>query len=69
MPKFMSIGIGDVSRHMISKALLDTITLDFEKEARAFQMCAFHDGVCEATMNAIRQDSSTRRSEDDAAGS
>ena len=53
-PGVHPIGIGEVSRCIISKALLKIIKVDIEGAAGPLQVCAGHDGGCEAATHAMR---------------
>ena len=49
------IGIGEVPRQIISKAVLSLFSLDVQDAAGPLQVCAGQDGGCEAAVHAMRQ--------------
>ena len=53
-PGVQPIGIGDVSRRVIAKALLFVIRTDIQLAAGALQTCASHDAGAEAVIHAMR---------------
>lgn len=48
------IGIGEVPRRIIGKAILKIIGSDVEEVAGPLQLCAGQDGGCEAAVHAVR---------------
>ena len=48
------IGVGEVPRRIIAKAILRTIGKDIEEAAGPLQACAGQDGGCEAAVHAMR---------------
>ena len=63
-PGVRPIGLGEVPRRNIAKAILRTIRKDVEEGAGPLQVCAGQDGGCEAAVHAMRsifQDSNTER--------
>jgi hypothetical protein len=48
------IGVGEVPRRIIAKAILRTIGKDIEEAAGPLQVCAGQDGGCEAAVHAMR---------------
>ena len=52
--KARPIGIGDVSRRIIAKAILCVIRTDIQLAAGALQTCAGHDAGAEAAIHAMR---------------
>ena len=61
-PGVRPIGVGEVPRRIIAKAILRTIGKDVEEAAGPLQVCAGQDGGCEAAVHAMRsifQDSNT----------
>ena len=53
-PGVRPIGIGDVSRRIIAKAILYVIRTDIQLAAGALQTCAGHDAGAEAAIHAMR---------------
>ena len=53
-PGIRPIGIGDVSRRIIAKAILYVIRTDIQLAAGALQTCAGHDAGAEAAIHAMR---------------
>ena len=49
-----SRGVGEVLRRIIAKAILRIIGKDIEDAAGLLQVCADHDGGCEAAVHAMR---------------
>ena len=49
----MRIGVGEVPRRIIAKAILHTIGKDTEEAAGPLQVCAGQDGGCEAAVHAM----------------
>ena len=61
-PGVRPIGVGEVPRRNIAKAIIRTIRKDVEEAAGPLQVCAGQDGGCEAVVHAmlsIFQDSNT----------
>ena len=54
-PGVQPIGIGDVSRRIIAKAILYVIRTDIQLAASALQTCADHDAGVEATIHAMKE--------------
>ena len=54
-PGVRPIGIGDVSRRIIAKAILYVIRTDIQLAAGALQTCAGHDAGAEAAIHAMRE--------------
>ena len=48
------IGIGEVPRRIIAKAILRIIGGDIEEAAGSLQLCAGQDSGCEAAIHAMR---------------
>ena len=63
-PGVRPIGIGEVSRRIIGKAVLHTIKTDIQEVAGSLQLCAGQPAGCEAAVHAARQ----LYSEDDTQG-
>ena len=53
-PGVRPIGVGEVPRRIIAKAILRTIGKDIEEAAGPLQVCAGQDGGCEAAVHAMR---------------
>ena len=53
-PGVRLIGVGEVLRRIIAKAVLRTIGKDIEEAAGPLQVCAGQDGGCEAAVHAMR---------------
>ena len=53
-PGVRPIGVGEVPRRIIAKAILRTIGKDVEDAAGPLQVCAGQDGGCEAAVHAMR---------------
>ena len=53
-PGVRPIGVGEVPRRIIAKAILCIIGGDIEKAAGPLQVCAGQDGGCEAAVHAMR---------------
>ena len=53
-PGVRPIGVGEVARRIIAKAILRTIGKDIEEAAGSLQVCAGQDGGCEAAVHAMR---------------
>ena len=53
-PGVRPIGVGEVPRRIIAKAILQIIGGDVEETAGALQLCAGQDGGCEAAVHAMR---------------
>ena len=53
-PGVRPIGVGEVPRRIIAKAILCTIGKDVEEAAGSLQICASQDGGCEAAVHAMR---------------
>ena len=53
-PGMRPIGVGEVPRRIIVKAILRTIGKDIEEAAGPLQVCAGQDGGCEAAVHAMR---------------
>ena len=53
-PGVRPIGVGEVLRCIIAKAVLRTIGKDIEEAAGPLQVCAGQDGGCEAAVHAMR---------------
>lgn len=51
---FHAVEIGEVPRRIISKSLLQIIKVDIEEAAGPLQVCASHNGWCEAAVQAVR---------------
>ena len=49
------IGVGEVPRRIIAKAILSLFRLDIQDAAGPLQVCAGQDGGCEAAIHAMRQ--------------
>ena len=62
-PGVRPVGVGEVPRCIIVKAILRTIGKDVEEAAGPLQVCAGQDGACEAAVHAMRsifQDANTK---------
>ena len=53
-PGIRPIGVGEVSRRIIGKAILSVISEDIEQVASTYQLCAGQKGGCEAAVHAMR---------------
>ncbi|MDA8002339.1 MAG: reverse transcriptase domain-containing protein, partial [Alphaproteobacteria bacterium] len=53
-PGVRPIGVGEVSRRIIGKAILSVISVDIQKVASTYQLCAGQKGGCEAAVHAMR---------------
>ena len=53
-PGVRPIGIGEVPRRIIAKAVLHLFRLDIQEAAGPLQVCAGQDGGCEAAVHAMR---------------
>ena len=54
-PGVRPIGVGEVIRRIIGKAILITLKYDIQDAVGPVQLCASHDGGCEATIHAMLQ--------------
>ena len=54
-PGVRPIGVGEVPRRIIAKAILSLFRLDIQDTAGPLQVCAGQDGGCEAAIHAMRQ--------------
>ena len=54
-PGVRPIGVGEVSRRIIAKAILRILKKDIEEAAGPLQLCAGQDGGCEAAVHAMKQ--------------
>ena len=54
-PGVRPIGVGEVPRRIIAKAVLSIFRLDIQDAAGPLQVCAGQDGGCEAAVHAMRQ--------------
>ena len=54
-PGVRPIGVGEVPRRIIAKAVLSLVRLDIQEAAGPLQVCAGQDGGCEAAIHAMRQ--------------
>ena len=54
-PGVRPIGVGEVPRRIIAKAVLSLFRLDIQDAAGPLQVCAGQDGGCEAAVHAMRQ--------------
>ena len=54
-PGVRPIGIGEVPRRIIAKAILQIIGYDVEEAAGSLQLCAGQDGGCEAAVHAMKK--------------
>ena len=54
-PGVRPIGVGEVPRRIIAKAVLRLFRLDIQEAAGPLQVCAGQDGGCEAAVHAMRQ--------------
>ena len=54
-PGVRPIGIGEVPRRIIAKAVLHLVDLDVREACGALQVCAGCEGGCEAAVHAVRQ--------------
>lgn len=54
-PGVRPIGVGEVPRRIIAKAVLRIVGQDVEKAAGPLQVCAGQEGGCEAAVHAMRQ--------------
>ena len=54
-PGVRPIGIGEVPRRIIAKAMLKTVRDDIQAAAGPLQTCAGHEGGCEAAVHAMRE--------------
>ena len=54
-PGVRPIGIGEVPRHIIAKAVLHLVDLDVREACGALQVCAGCEGGCEAAVHAVCQ--------------
>ena len=54
-PGVRPIGVGEVPRRIIAKAILKIIGSDVEEAAGPLQLCAGQDGGCEAAVHAMRR--------------
>ena len=54
-PGVRPIGIGEVPRRIIAKAVLSLFRLDIQQAAGPLQLCAGQEGGCEAAVHAMRQ--------------
>ena len=53
-PGVRPIGVGEIPRRIIAKAILKIIGNDVEEAAGPLQLCAGQDGGCEAVVHAMR---------------
>ena len=53
-PRVRPIGVGEVPRRIVAKAILRIIGKDVEEAAGPLQVCAGQDGGCEAAVHAMR---------------
>ena len=53
-PGVKPIGVGEVPRRIIGKAILRVVDSDVEEAAGPLQICAGQDGGCEAAVHAMR---------------
>ena len=53
-PGVRSIGVGEVSRRTMGKAILSVISEDIQQVASTYQLCAGQKGGCEAAVHAMR---------------
>ena len=56
------IGVGEVVRRIIGKAVLATVKMDILETAGPFQLCAGWDTSCEAAIHAMRSVFSEKKS-------
>ena len=49
-----AIGVGEVPRHIIGKAILWILSPDIEEAAGPLQVCAGYVGGCEGAIHAVR---------------
>ena len=54
-PGVRPIGVGEVPRRIIAKAVLRIVSKDVEAAAGPLQLCAGQDGGCEAAVHAMRK--------------
>lgn len=54
-PGLRRIGVGDILRRTVTKAVLTIIGGDMEEAAVPLQLCAGQDGDCEAAVHAMQQ--------------
>ena len=54
-PGVRPIGVGEVPRRIIAKAILRILKMDIEEAAGPLQLCAGQDGGCEAAVHAMKQ--------------
>ena len=54
-PGVRPIGVGEVPRRIIAKAVLRVVGRDIEEAAGPLQVCAGQDGGCEAAVHAVRE--------------
>ena len=54
-PGVRPIGVGEVPRCIIAKAILRILKKDIEDAAGSLQLCAGQDGGCEAAVHAMKQ--------------
>ena len=54
-PGVRPIGVGEVPRRIIAKAILRIISHDIEEAAGPLQVCAGQEGGCEAAVHAMRE--------------
>ena len=54
-PGVRPIGVGEVPRRIIAKAILSLFHLDIQDAAGSMQLCAGQDGGCEAAIHAMHQ--------------
>ena len=53
-PGVRPIGVGEVSRRIMGKAILSVISEDIQQVASTYQLCAGQKGGCEAAVHAMR---------------
>ena len=53
-PGVQPIGVGEVSRRIIGKAILSVISEDIQQVASSYQLCAGQKGGCKAAVHAMR---------------
>ena len=54
-PGVRPIGIEEIIRHIIAKAILQILALDIKEVAGSFQLCAGQEAGCEAAVHAMRK--------------
>ncbi len=54
-PGVRPIGVGEVPRRILAKAVLRIVGQDVEEAAGPLQVCAGQDGGCEAAVHAMRR--------------